>query len=68
MLSERIQNAFAKRVEEYFDSGDKGLRSSTLWLLDAGISETEIMSILRDAWDAGWNQGYGEGYDEGRDS
>ena len=67
MLPDETQEAFAKRVEEYFSSDSKGLRRSALWLLDAGHGEDWIIAVLRDAWSAGWDEGYFEGYDEGRD-
>lgn len=64
MLPDQIREEFARKVEWYFCDKDQGLRSAALWLQDAGIAESEIMTILGDAWNAGYSVGYREGTDD----
>ncbi|HEY6021046.1 MAG TPA: hypothetical protein VIY48_14410 [Candidatus Paceibacterota bacterium] len=64
MLPDKVREEFAEQVRKYFGDDDPKLRSAALWLQDAGIAESEIMTILGDAWSAGYSAGYGEGMDD----
>ena len=67
MLPDKMREALATKVAEYFGNNNDKLRAAALRLQDDGYLETDILNILKAAYRAGYDVGFTDGYDQCND-